>query len=148
MAKDKSEKKDKKKKETKEVTETVEESIEVNDDVDMGDAELVKVCALYLQRPPRLTACTGYQEGEKGERRDRRTSRGPLTNCATVGAEETAEEAAQNYQERSVDSRFETIARVPSCESCSVKTTASEARRQGGRKSHPEGREGVCPSPV
>lgn len=42
MAKDKSEKK--KEKKTKEVTETVEESIEVNEDVDMGDAELVKVC--------------------------------------------------------------------------------------------------------
>ncbi|OJT03738.1 H/ACA ribonucleoprotein complex subunit 2 [Trametes pubescens] len=41
MAKDKSEKK--KEKKTKEVTETVEESIEVNEDVDMGDAELVKV---------------------------------------------------------------------------------------------------------
>lgn len=43
MAKDKSEKKDKKKKETKEVTETVKESIQVNEDVEMGDAELVKV---------------------------------------------------------------------------------------------------------
>ena len=43
MAKDKSEKKDKKRKETKEVTETVKESIEVNDDVEMDDAELVKV---------------------------------------------------------------------------------------------------------
>ncbi|KAI0750849.1 50S ribosomal protein L30e-like protein [Daedaleopsis nitida] len=39
----KSEKKDKKRKETKEVTETLKESIEVNDDVDMEDAELVKV---------------------------------------------------------------------------------------------------------
>ncbi|KAI9000983.1 RNA-binding protein [Trametes punicea] len=43
MAKDKSEKKEKKKKETKEVTENVKESIEVNEDVEMGDAELVKV---------------------------------------------------------------------------------------------------------
>ncbi|KAI0352929.1 hypothetical protein OH77DRAFT_1438402 [Trametes cingulata] len=43
MAKDKSEKKDKKKKETKEVTETVQESIQVNEDVEMGDAALVKV---------------------------------------------------------------------------------------------------------
>ena len=42
MAKDKSEKKDKKKKESKEVTETVTESIEVNDDVEMEDAPLVK----------------------------------------------------------------------------------------------------------
>lgn len=44
MAKDKSEKK--KEKKTKEVTETVEESIEVNEDVDMGDAELVKVSCI------------------------------------------------------------------------------------------------------
>ncbi|KAI9063213.1 L30e-like protein [Trametes sanguinea] len=43
MAKDKSEKKEKKEKKTKEVTETVKESIQVNDDVEMGDAELVKV---------------------------------------------------------------------------------------------------------
>ena len=43
MAKDKSEKKDKKRKETKVVTETATESIEVNDDVEMEDAELVKV---------------------------------------------------------------------------------------------------------
>jgi len=43
MAKDKSEKKDKKRKETHEVTETVTESIEVGEDVEMGDAEVVKV---------------------------------------------------------------------------------------------------------
>lgn len=46
MAKDKLEKK--KEKKTKEVTETVKESIEVNEDVDMGDAELVQVCCIRL----------------------------------------------------------------------------------------------------
>ena len=48
MAKDKSEKKEKKEKKTKEVTETVQESIERNEDVEMGDAELVKVHSSLL----------------------------------------------------------------------------------------------------
>lgn len=67
MAKDKSEKK--KEKKTKEVTETVEESIEVNEDVDMGDAELVKVCCIRLRegRIEQVSKVTSKAKKEKEE---------------------------------------------------------------------------------